>query len=431
MRWLFNFLYLLFFLIASPWILWRITQGKNRRGWLHKFLGLVPRRTQNGTCVWMHAVSVGEVNLLQPVIDELLAKEPSLQIAISTSTETGFDLASEKFPQHQVFFYPHDFSWAVKNAFKRINPSAIILAELELWPNLISIADKLHIPVIVVNGRISDKSHRGYRRFKDLTAPMFRRLSMVLAQTKTYADRFIDLGCDTTRVSISGSVKFDGVTTNPDNPQTQQLAGAAGFSSNDFVFVAGSTQLEEDLIAAEVFERLRPEFPNLKLVLVPRHPNRCQQLKQQLKQSSIEIDLRSELTANRDSSRPLVVNVIGELGHWWGRANAAYVGGSMGSREGQNMIEPSAYGVPTSFGPRTKNFRDVVNQLLAQEAAVIVNNSTELERFLRDCLTSPQTMQTMGDRAQAVVSKNVGAAEKTATQILNLITDRSSSTSRD
>ena len=431
MRWLFNFLYLLFFLIASPWMLWRIIKGKNRRGWLHKFFGLVPHRTQNGNCVWMHAVSVGEVNLLQPVIDELLTKEPDLQIAISTSTETGFDLAQKKYSQHQVFFCPHDFSWAIKNTFKRINPNAIILAELELWPNLIGVADKLHIPVIVINGRISDKSHRGYRRFKDLTMPMFRRLSMVLAQTQTYADRFIDLGCDTTSVSISGSVKFDGVTTNPDNPQTQQLAGEAGFSPDDFVFVAGSTQLEEDLIAAEVFQRLRPEFPNLKLVLVPRHPNRCQQLQQQLKQSSIEIDLRSELSSDRDSSRPLVVNVIGELGHWWGRANAAYVGGSMGSREGQNMIEPSAYGVPTSFGPRTKNFRDVVNQLLTQEAAVVVNNSAELERFLRDCLTSPQTMKAMGDRAQAVVYQNVGAAEKTAAQILDLITDRSSLTSRD
>lgn len=431
MRWLFNFLYLLFFLIASPWMLWRIIQGKSRRGWLQKFFGLAPRRKQTGPCVWMHAVSVGEVNLLQPVIDELLAKKPDLRIAISTSTETGFDLANEKYSQHQIFFCPHDFSWAIKNTLKRLNPNAIILAELELWPNLIGVANHQQVPVIVINGRISESSHRGYKRFKALTAPMFRRLSMVLAQTRTYADRFIDLGCDTNRVSISGSVKFDGVATNPENPQTQQLAKEAGFTRDDFVFVAGSTQLEEDLIAAEVFERLRPEFPNLKLVLVPRHPKRCQQLEQQLKQSSLEIDLRTELEPDRDSSRPLVINVIGELGRWWGRANAAYVGGSMGSREGQNMIEPSAYGVPTCFGPRTKNFRDVVNQLLAQEAAVVVNNASELERFLRDCLTSPQTMKAMGDRAQTVVHQNVGASEKTAIQILGLIAERSSSTSRD
>ena len=229
------------------------------------------------------------------------------------------------------------------------------------------------------------------------------------------------MGCHATHTSVSGSVKFDGVTTDPNNPDTQRLADEAGFRAEDFVFVAGSTQLEEDLIAAEVFKRLKPEFPQLKLVLVPRHPDRCQHLKQQLKKSAIEVDLRTDIETLRDSDRPLVVNVIGELSHWWGRANAAYVGGSMGSREGQNMIEPSAYGVPTSFGPRTKNFRDVVDQLLAQDAAVVVNNADELERFLRDCLTSAQTMKAMGDRAQAVVQRNVGAAEKTATKIIRLI----------
>ncbi len=430
MRWLFNFLYLLFFLVTSPWMLWRIFQGKSRRGWLQRFFGIVPRCTPTTPCLWMHAVSVGEVNLLQPVIDELLTKQPDLQIAISTSTETGFDLAKEKYTQHQVFFCPHDFTWAIKNVIKRIKPDAIVLAELELWPNLIGVANTFQIPTIVINGRVSENSHRGYQRFKALTAPMFRELSLVLAQTQTYADRFIDLGCEKTRVLISGSVKFDGVTTNPNNPTTQKLADEAGFRPEDFVFVAGSTQLEEDLIATEVFTRLRPEFPVLKLVLVPRHPNRCQQLKQQLQRSSTEVDLRTDMPTNRNTNTPLVVNVIGELSHWWGRANAAYVGGSMGSREGQNMIEPSAYGVPTSFGPRTKNFRDVVNQLLSQEAAVVVNNANELERFLRDCLTSAQTMKAMGDRAKKIVNQNVGAANKTADQILGLIADRPSSKNR-
>ena len=199
----------------------------------------------------------------------------------------------------------------------------------------------------------------------------------------------------------------------------------AGFEEDDFVFVAGSTQVEEDLIAAEAFRRLESEFPKLKLVLVPRHPERCQVLKQQLKKLSIEVELRTDIAPQRDSDRPLVVNVIGELGYWWGRANAAYVGGSMGSREGQNMIEPSAYAVPTCFGPRTKNFRDVVDQLLANDAAVVVANANELERFLRDCLTSPQTMKAMGDRASAVVNQNVGAAKKTATSIIDLV-DRNS-----
>lgn len=421
MRWLLNSLYLLFLLIASPWMLWRIVKGKSRRGWLQKLFGCVPARTQPGPCLWLHAVSVGEVNLLQPVVDQLLAQQPELQIAVSTSTETGYDLAQAKYPKHQVFFCPHDFSWAIQRVLKRIKPNAIVLAELELWPNLIAVAGSQQIPVVVINGRVSENSHRGYQRFGFATKPMFRGLTMVLAQTKTYAERFISLGCDESRTSISGSVKFDGVSTDPSNPNTTRLADEAGLKAEDFVFVAGSTQLEEDLIAVEVFSRLKPTFPQLKLILVPRHPDRCPQLKQQLKKSAIDVDLRTDIDANRDSDRPLVVNVIGELGHWWGRANAAYVGGSMGSREGQNMIEPSAYAVPTSFGPRTKNFRDVVDQLLAQDAAAVVANANELERFLRDCLTSAQTMKAMGDRAQAVVNQNVGAAAKTANQIIRLI----------
>ena len=408
-------------------MLWRIVKGKSRRGWLQKLFGTVPARTSSGPCLWLHAVSVGEVNLLQPIIDQLLTQQPGLQIAVSTSTETGYDLATKKYAsdsgraQHQVFFCPHDFSWAIKNVLKRIKPDAIVLAELELWPNLIAIASSQQIPMIVTNGRISESSHQGYQRFGLITKPMFRSLSMVMAQTQTYAERFIELGCNKSLTSVSGSVKFDGVTTDPSNPNTQRLASEAGFEADDFVFVAGSTQLEEDLIAAEVFQRLKPEFSKLKLVLVPRHPDRCQTLKQQLKKMAIEVDLRTDIDASRDSDRPLVVNVIGELGHWWGRANAAYVGGSMGNREGQNMIEPSAYAVPTCFGPRTKNFRDVVDQLLAQDAALVVADANELERFLRDCLSSPQTMKAMGDRAQAVVSQNVGAAEKTARNIIQLM----------
>ena len=427
MRWLFNSLYLLFLLLASPWMLWRIVKGKSRRGWMQKLFGTVPARARPGPCLWLHAVSVGEVNLLQPVIDQLLDRQPELQIAVSTSTETGYDLAQTKYSQHLVFFCPHDFSWAIANVLKRIKPDAIVLAELELWPNLIAVAGKHQVPVVVINGRISENSHRGYQRFGFLTKPMFRGLSMVMAQTKTYADRFVELGCSKSTISVSGSVKFDGVTTDRNNPNTQRLADEAGFEADDFVFVAGSTQLEEDFIAAEVFQKLKPEFPQLKLVLVPRHPDRCQQLEQQLKKLAIEVDLRTDITleeevnTERDTDRPLVVNVIGELGHWWGRANAAYVGGSMGIREGQNMIEPSAYGVPTCFGPRTKNFRDIVEQLLAQDAAVVVANAHELERFIRDCLTSPQTMQSMGDRAQAVVKQNLGAAEKTATSVIGLI----------
>jgi len=419
-RCLFNGIYAGFLLLASPWMLWRYSKGKSRRGWSQKLFGTIPERTARGKCLWLHAVSVGEVNLLRSVIDELLDAKPDLQIAISSSTETGFDLAKEKYSQHQVFFCPYDFSWAIQNVINRLKPSMVVLAELELWPNMIAVATKNRIPVAVINGRISENSYRGYQRFQFLTRGMFGDLSLALAQTQPYADRFVELGCDRGNVIATGSVKFDGSTSDRDNPTTTQLAIQAGFHDNDFVFVAGSTQLEEDLIAAKVYQRLKPTFPQLKLVLVPRHPNRCNALQQQLKQQGTDSTLRTNL-GKTGTPHPLIVNVIGELGHWWGRANAAYVGGSMGNREGQNMIEPAAYGAPVAFGPRTKNFRDVVQQLLDEDASVVITNIDDLERFLRTCLATPKTMQAMGQRAQSVVTKNRGASKLTAMHLLSLI----------
>ena len=208
MRWLFNFLYLLFLLVASPWMLWRIVKGKSRRGWTQKLFGTVPELTQPGPSLWLHAVSVGEVNLLQPIIEQLLSQRPELQIAVSTSTEAGFDLAQDKYSQHHIFFCPHDFSWAIKRVLKQIRPNAIVLAELELWPNLIAVAGKHKIPIIVVNGRISENSYRGYQRFGLITKPMFRGLSLVMAQTQTYANRFIELGCNESSTSFLAALSL-------------------------------------------------------------------------------------------------------------------------------------------------------------------------------------------------------------------------------
>jgi 3-deoxy-D-manno-octulosonic-acid transferase len=417
-RWFFNVIYLTFFILAWPWMCWRIFKGKSRRGWAQKMFGLVPARTSNARCLWFHAVSVGEVNLLAPVIAELSGNHPEFEIVISTSTQTGFELAKKKYSTRAVFFCPCDFSWAVANAIRRIRPSAMVLAELELWPNMIRMAHWRGIPVVVVNGRLSEKSFRGYQRFSWFTRPIFGRLNRVLAQTPEYADRFRTLGCPAGRVSVSGSVKFDGVHTDPNNPRTRELAKEAGFEEDDFVFVAGSTQPLEDDMAADVFAKLSPEYPRLKMVLVPRHPERSMALQKKLAGRGIAAVLRTELAASQREVFVLIVDVIGELGSWWGRADCAYVGGSMGDREGQNMIEPAAYGVPVCFGPRTKNFRDVVSQLLQADAATVVQDADQIGVFLGQCISSPRLMGEMGRRAQNVVEANRGAAKITANNVV-------------
>ena len=442
---LLNAIYVCFLVIGSPWLLWRILVArKNRRGWNQKLLGLVESRESNNACIWMHAVSVGEVNLLAPIIRQIELVRPDLDIVISTGTETGFDLATRKFPSHYSFFCPFDFTWAINRVLKRIRPSMLVLAELELWPNLIKTTRDAGVPVAVVNGRLSANSFRGYRRFHWLIRQTFERLSLVAAQNESYAQRFLSLGCNPASVQVTGSVKFDGVETDPDNRQSQKLARIAGIGSHDQVFVAGSTQIEEDLMAARVHQRLCQSNPNRRLILVPRHPQRCGALATQLSQIGVESILRSRLQESPDidgissvdqpgdqdehpdSTNPpvLIVDVIGELAAWWGCADAAYVGGSLGRRGGQNMIEPAAYGVPVSFGPNTENFREIVQELLAHDAAVVIHDDFTLSAFVERAFTNSDWSKTIGKRAREVVASHLGASQKTV-ELLDVVLSKS------
>ena len=457
MSWILNAIYSCFLILGSPWLLWRaISQGKNRRGWGQKLFGMPGKNSvgqklvqSTGECIWFHAVSVGEVNLLAPVLQRLTEAQPDLRIAISTTTETGFDLACKKFSQHEIFFCPMDFTWAIKRVLKRLRPRMLVLAELELWPNLIQTTRAAGVPVAVINGRLSQSSHRGYQKFGWLLKPVFANLSFVAAQNQTYADRFKSLGCEPANVVVTGSVKFDGIETDRANSKTNHLKRLAGISASDQVFVAGSTQVEEDVLAASVYQTVCCENSNVRLILVPRHPERVGALVGQLDQMGIPTVLRSSLSSSSSSTkngqtenenldakssvdsqteiRPvLIVDVIGELGAWWGCADAAYVGGSMGKRGGQNMIEPAGYGIPVSFGPNTENFRDIVDQLLASEAATVVENESDLLDFVTNTFNGDVES---GARAQNVVLTHVGASQRTI-EALCLILGRSIETSR-
>ena len=421
---LFNLIYLSVMAIFSPWLLWRmIVQKKNRRGWSAKFLGHVPRRTSDAKCFWFHAVSVGEVNLLKPVIARIVQKHPDVEIAVSSTTETGRALAERVFPNAITFFCPADFSWAIKRTLRRLRPDQLILAELEMWPNLIRIAARRSIPVSVINGRLSERSARGYRKFRFLFRPIFARIDWIGAQSSDYAQRFVENGCDAKKVTVTGSVKFDGVQTDRKNAATLKLkavAASRGIAKNDFVFIGGSTQLEEDLLLAEGYGDLRESHPELRLILVPRHPNRAGELCRELESRKLSFVLRSSEEPAFDKDAILIVDVIGELSAWWGMADAGFVGGSMGSRGGQSMIEPAGFGVPVCFGPNTSNFKSTVSPLIENDAAEVVYNGHQIKTFIKWSIEMPHLAQAMGARAQKVVAQNAGAADRTVNGILSL-----------
>lgn len=452
---LLNMNYTLFLLVASPWLLWRFfVQGKNKRGWQHKLLGRVQSRQSKNRCIWLHAVSVGEVNLLIPVLRTLKQQEPDIEFVISTTTETGFNLAQKRFPDLYTFFCPFDLTWAIKNTITRLRPDMLVLAELEVWPNLISTCRKKEIPVVVINGRLSEKSLRGYQKCRWLVRRTFRQISMIGAQNETYRNRFIQLGCDPEQVTVTGNVKFDGLETARDNPATKKLSHAIGLNPGAPVFVAGSTQLEEDLLAVNAFQELVIKFPELRLILVPRHPERCVALAKKIDQLGIPCLLRSKLTPLNQAPntqacesllqpRPMqlsgnifnafpivIVDVIGELGAWWGCASVTYVGGSLGERGGQNMMEPAAFGIPVSFGPNTHNFKDIVQELISNDAARVIRDKSSLKQFVDQALTQPDWSSAFGNRAKNTVIRHQGASLRTSKLLWTVLKNHNSTVAR-
>lgn len=426
---LLNIVYLVIMAAASPWLIYSaIRKGKYRQGFGEKFLGQAPQRHGHATCVWLHAVSVGEVKLLVPLVRELRAARPDWECVISTTTRTGHSLAAMQFPNNVSFYCPLDFTWAVKRAMRRVRPDMLILSELELWPNLIRLARRQGAQVAVVNGRMSDKSFPGYRRVRPLIRWLLGHIRLIACQNEQYAARFRELGAASAAVCVTGSIKFDDTQTDRDNAASKTLREVAHIADEDTVFLAGSTHAGEEEAALETYVKLRRQHPQLRLIVVPRHPERFGEVGRLLDASGVNWQRRSQLKdsaatdgeSDKNSPRVLLVDTVGELSSWWGVTDIALAGGSLIPHGGQNMIEPAAFGAAICVGPHTQNFRDVVNTLRAKEAVVVVNDEQELAAFVERCLTEPQYASMLGERAAAVVSAAQGATKRTVTRLLDM-----------
>jgi 3-deoxy-D-manno-octulosonic-acid transferase len=250
-----------------------------------------------------------------------------------------------------------------------------------------------------------------------------RQIDLVAAQNDEYARRFLELGAAPSAVHVTGSIKYDGAQTDRHNPATDRLRKSAGIGDDDVVFLAGSTQVGEEAAALAAYQSLSREFPKLRLIVVPRHPERFAAVAQLLDSSRVAWQRRSRL--DPDGPRPeasvLLVDTVGELGAWWGVAAIAFVGGSLGSRGGQNMIEPAAYGAAVSFGPNTRNFHDIVAALLAHQAAVVVRDEHELTAFVRRCLADEEYRRSLGRAARQLVASQAGATARTLALLAPLV----------
>jgi 3-deoxy-D-manno-octulosonic-acid transferase len=413
--WLLNSIYLLAIVGASPWLIASaVRHGKYRQGWSAKLGGRVPARIGSNPCVWLHAVSLGEVNLLGTLIQQLEKNRPDITCYITTTTRTGYEAACRRYPQQTVSYCPLDFTWAVRRAARRIRPDLLVLAELELWPNMISAVQRQGARVAVVNGRLSARSFRGYQRVRGLLRSVVRNLDLIAVQTDEYAQRFARLGARPDRIVVVGSLKYDGAPTDRANPRIREFGRLADIRPDQTVWLAGSTFEREESQVLQAFEKLAGDFPSLRLIVVPRHPERFDEVAELLNRSPWPWSRRSELRDGGEGcERILLVDSVGELSTWWGLADIGFVGGSLGSRGGQNMIEPAAYGAAICFGPNTINFRDVAEAMLAHEAAALVQGADELADFVRRCLVDVDERMAMGQRARQLVQRHQGAAART------------------
>jgi 3-deoxy-D-manno-octulosonic-acid transferase len=369
---------------------------------------------------------------LEPLLAALSRNGSDLECVVSTTTPTGFEVAKKRCPGLLIFYFPLDFSWAVNAALSRINPSAIVLVELELWPNFIFAAAKRRIPVMLVNGRISERSFRGYRRIRPLIGAVLRKISMLAVQSEIYGHRLEELGAEPARLHITGSIKFDGAQTDRANARAAELRRIFGIAEDERVLIAGSTQAPEERFAIESYIQLCSKYSDLRLILVPRHKERFDEVAR-LVENEFDLPLirrSTSLAPQRDSSASpragtdrevgprgtapiILLDTLGELSACWGLATIAFVGGSLTRRGGQNMIEPAGYGAALLFGPNTWNFKDVVELLLAHEAAQVVHDPSELTARLDELLANPTRALELGNRARQLVAAQRGATART------------------
>ncbi|SPE59459.1 Three-deoxy-D-manno-octulosonic-acid transferase domain protein [Verrucomicrobia bacterium] len=428
MRALYNILFGVFFALSSPYYFLRMSRRGN---WLNgfgqrfgKYDANFKQAVTNRHTLWIHAVSVGEVNCCTQLIRALEPRLPNLKIVVSTTTTTGMGRLQSVLPTHiSKIYYPIDRRSYVSRALNNVRPEAVVLVEAEIWPNFLWRARQLGIPVFLVNARLSERSYRGYKRFGFLFKPLFASFAGVGAQNEAEAAKLRELGCRPEAVRVVGNLKFDSAAlqerTMLDVPT---LLGQLGVAPGAPVLVAGSTHEGEEALLAKVFRQLRGHYPDLFLVMVPRHFERCRDVGDQLRDAGLKFVYRNEVNGSTQFSpgevECLLVNTTGELARFYEHATIAFVGKSLLAQGGQNPIEPGALGKAVIFGPNMQNFAEVARNFVAQQGAVQVKDAAELEQALSDLLADPARREELGRNAVRVVQQNLGAIERTVEMIV-------------
>ena len=396
-----------------------------RGGYREKFgqrLGIYDRelraRLSERKSTWLHAVSVGEVNVALRLARALRTLEPDLRCALTTTTTTGFALARKNAPPWiEVMYTPLDYWPIMRRAFSVIRAARIILVEAEVWPNLAAEAHARRIPLALANARLSPRSERRYRRFRFFVAPTFRLLDLVCVPEREDADRWAALDVPPDRIHVTGSIKYDPEVQGERQAVAASLRDALPVRAPDsLILFGGSTHRGEEEILASVFLRLRQQFPSLRLFIAPRHVERLREIRAELKLLPLRVALASETVAGHEFNDAdcVLLDTTGELERWYSVATVVFVGKSLTTHGGQNPVEPILAGKPVVLGPHMENFAALAKLLVAKKGAIQIHDADSLERAVAALLRDSEACQRLVENAREVLSAHQGATARAA-----------------
>ena len=427
MHLLYNLLALVLVVLAAPVFLYRLIREAGFGERLKQSFGWLPPETvakvANKNAIWLHAASVGEIVATSPMVKEIKKEMPDSVVVISVVTASGYDMAKRIIPEADgVIFFPLDLPWLSCHVVKKIAPQAFLLVETELWPNFLKASRKAGIPVMMVNGRIGDKSFGNYRYLGSVLQDMLQTVVKFCMQSSIDAQYIIKLGADPQRVMVTGNTKYDQTYTDVSEAEQKLLISQYGFAGQRPILIAGSTHKGEEESLFASFSKIRNLFPQACLVIAPRDIQRADELVSMAAATGHRAVKRSKLEKETASGHNTVIlDTIGELGRVYSIADIVFVGGSLIPQGGHNILEPAAHGKPIIVGPHMFNFKDIYALLSDRKACITAKDPTLLTDKLLAVLENKELSETMSKNARAIIEENRGAAHKNTLQLKQLL----------
>lgn len=411
---LYHFAWTLCLIPLLPFLPWLKTHRLVRRLALD-----LPARAAKGETIWIHALSVGEVLSALPLVEAISQRFPAENIAFTVTTRQGMEIARRKLSSRVQMLLPMplDFWWSMLRMIRHIRPKLFILVETDLWPGLLNHLAKRKIPAVLVNGRVSPRTLKSYRKFRFFISKVLDGFRACLMQTALDRARLLQTAIAAEKVKSLGNIKFDRDYAPVNEKERRDWLEAFGLSEEDPIWVAGSTHPGEEEAVIEVFRQMQPAFPGLRLIIAPRRLERAEEVRRLAQTRGLTVVMRTAITPGSPSFDVIVLDTMGELGRLYAIAHISFVGGSLVPEGGHNLLEPASFGCPVLFGPHTDDFKIMAEDLIEAGGGIRVSDAEQLSQAVRALLSDPQERLRIGENASRFVESNRGALERVVNEI--------------